>query len=208
MASLTTVNTQGAVTGHVVASDDVFNVDANTGLIHEVVVAFQANQRQGTHKAKVRSEVSGGGVKPFRQKGTGRSRQGSIREPQMKGGGTVHGPVPRDYRQYVTPAVRRKALCMALTDRVRDEKLSVLQGLSISTPKTKEFNQMLDKVAAEGGKALLITPEHDQTVVLSSRNIPRVTVRTAADVNTVDVLGAVRIIVQEEALPKLEERLS
>lgn len=208
MASLTTVNTQGAVTGNVDASDAVFNVDPNTGLIHEVVVAFQANQRQGTHKAKVRSEVSGGGVKPFRQKGTGRARQGSIREPQMKGGGTVHGPVPRDYRQHVSPAVRRKALCMALTDRVRDEKLSVLQGLSIATPKTKEFAQMLDKVAAEGRKTLLITSEHDQTVVLSSRNIPRVTVRTAADVNTVDVLGAVRIIVQEEALPKLEERLS
>ena len=208
MASLTTVNTQGAVTGNVDASDSVFNVDANTGLIHEVVVAFQANQRQGTHKAKVRSEVSGGGVKPFRQKGTGRARQGSIREPQMKGGGTVHGPVPRDYRQFVSPAVRRKALCMALTDRVRDEKLSVLQGLSISVPKTKEFAQMLDKVAAEGGKALLITSGHDPKVVLSSRNIPRVTVRTAADVNTVDVLGAVRIIVQEEALPKLEERLS
>ena len=208
MASLVTVNTQGAVTGNVDAADAVFNVDPNTGLIHEVVVAFQANQRQGTHKTKVRSEVSGGGMKPFRQKGTGRARQGSIREPQMKGGGTVHGPVPRDYRQFVSPAVRRKALCMALTDRVRDEKLSVLQGLSVSAPKTKDIAQLLDKVAAEGGKALLITPGHDQNVVLSSRNIPRVTVRTAADVNAVDVLGAVRIIVQEEALPKLEERLS
>lgn len=208
MASLTVVNTQGAEVGSVNASDAVFNVEPNVGLIHEVVIAFQANQRQGTHKAKVRSEVSGGGVKPFRQKGTGRARQGSIREPQMKGGGTVHGPVPRDYRQYVTPVVRRKALSMALTDRVRDAKLSVLQGLKLGAPKTKDFNTMLDKVAAEGRKTLLITPEYDETVLLSSRNIPRVTVRTAADVNAVDVLDAVRVIVQEEALPKLEERLS
>lgn len=208
MASLTTVNTQGAVTGTVEGNDAVFNMEPNTGLIHDVVVAFQANQRQGTHKTKVRSEVSGGGVKPFRQKGTGRARQGSIREPQMKGGGTVHGPVPRDYRQYVTPVVRRKALCMALTDRVRDQKLSVLQGLSIAAPKTKDFDQMLGKVASEGRKTLLITPEHDQNVILSSRNIPRVTIRTAADVNAVDVLDAVRVIVQAEALPKLEERLS
>lgn len=208
MASLTTVNTQGAVTGTVEANDAVFNVEPNTGLIHDVVVAFQANQRQGTHKTKVRSEVSGGGVKPFRQKGTGRARQGSIREPQMKGGGTVHGPVPRDYRQYVTPVVRRKALCMALTDRVRDQKLSVLQGLSIAAPKTKDFDQMLGKVASEGRKTLIITPEIDQNVILSSRNIPRVTIRTAADVNAVDVLDAVRVIVQAEALPKLEERLS
>lgn len=208
MALLPTVNTQGAVTGHVNVSDDIFNVDPNTGLIHDVVVAFQANQRQGTHKTKVRSEVSGGGVKPFRQKGTGRARQGSIREPQMKGGGTVHGPVPRDYRQYVTPVVRRKALCMVLTDRVRDEKLSVLQGLNISAPKTKDFAAMVSKIATEGRKTLIITPEHDENVYRSSRNMPRVKVRTAADVNAVDVLDAVRIIVQEEALPKLEERLS
>lgn len=208
MASLPTVNTQGAVTGSVNASDSVFNVEPNTGVIHEVVVAFQANQRQGTHKTKTRSEVSGGGVKPFRQKGTGRARQGSIREPQMKGGGTVHGPVPRDYRQFVSPAVRRKALCMVLTDRVRDEKLSVLQGLSLAAPKTNDFAKMLAKVASDGKKALLITPDHDEKVVLSSRNLPRVTVRTAADVNAVDVLGAASVIVQEEALTKLQERLS
>ncbi len=208
MATLTTVNTQGAVTGHVVGSDHIFDVDANTGLIHDVVVAFQANQRQGTHKTKTRDEVSGGGVKPFRQKGTGRARQGSIREPQMKGGGTVHGPVPRDYRQYITPVVKRKALCMALTDRVRDAKLSVLQGLSFGAPKTKEFALILGKVSTDERTTLLITPDRDANVLLSSRNIPRVTVRCAADVNAYDVLGAVRVIVQEEALAQLEERLS
>jgi len=208
MASLTTVNTQGAVTGTIEANDAIFNVEPNAGLVHEVVVALQANKRQGTHKTKVRSEVSGGGIKPFRQKGTGRARQGSIREPQMRGGGTVHGPVPRSYRQNVSIAVRRKALCMALTDRLRDERLSVLQGLSIATPKTKDFANLIDKVALADRKTLVITPGVDKNIFLSARNLPLVTIRSAEEVNVLDVLGAVRIVVQEEALTKLEERLS
>lgn len=215
MASLKLVDTQGADKGTVEGSDDIFAAEFNETLVHQVVVALQANARQGTHKTKTRREVSGGGAKPFRQKGTGRARQGSSREPQMRGGGTVHGPVPRSYRKDVNTRVRRQALCCALSNRAQAEHLSVLSGLSYDAPKTKPFAQMLDAVAPAAGfergqnkKTLLVTAGNDENVVLSARNIPRVFVRTASDVNVLDVMLAGRVVVQEEALAKLEERLS
>lgn len=208
MASLKIVNVKGEEQGQVEASDTVFNAEENHTIIHDVVVALQNAKRQGTHKTKTRREVSGGGAKPFRQKGTGRARQGSSREPQMKGGGTVHGPVPRSYRQSVSKQVRRQALCCALSARVRSERLSVLKGLQVDSVKTKPVAEMLDQVSREGRKTLLVTAEYDPTLLLSSRNIARMTVRTAAEVNTLDVLGAVRVVVLEEALAKLEERLA
>ncbi len=208
MASLKIVDISGAEQGVVEAKDSVFAAPANEALVHGVVVGLQAAKRQGTHKTKTRAEVSGGGVKPFRQKGTGRARQGSNREPHMRGGGTIFGPVPRDYRQDIPVRFKRQALCCALSERVRGDRLSVLKGLSIQEPKTKPFAEMIGRVAPEGRKTLLVTAENDKNAVLSSRNLPRVTLRTAADVNALDVLNAVHIVVQEEALAQLEERLS
>lgn len=208
MASLKRVDMNGAECGTVEASDQVFSVPENDALVHDVAVALMNARRQGTHKTKTRREVRGGGVKPFRQKGTGRARQGSIREPHMRGGGTVFGPVPRSYRQDVPVRFRRQALCCVLSARVRQDRVSILSGFQVDAPKTKPMAQMVEKVAPEGRKTLLITAQHDQNVLLSFRNMPRLTVRTAADLNALDVLGAVRVIVQEEALPALEERLS
>ncbi len=208
MASLKLINTEGADQGTVEASDRVFGADPNQTLVHTVAVAVAAAQRQGNHKTKNRNEVRGGGAKPFRQKGTGRARQGSIREPQMRGGGTVHGPVPRSYRQDVPVRFRRQALCCVLSERVRTDRLSVLTGLKVEAPKTKPFAQMIAKVSPEDRKTLLVTSGMDQNLLLSARNLPKVTVRTALDLNAVDVLGATRVIVQEEALKQLEERLS
>lgn len=208
MASLKIINVQGQEQGNVEVSDAVFGASANEAMVHEVVVALRNAQRQGTHKTKVRREVRGGGAKPFRQKGTGRARQGSTREPQMRGGGTVHGPVPRSYAQSVPRQIRRQALCCVLSARARNERLSVLQGMQFDSIKTKPVAEMFDKVSLGGRRTLLVTADHDPTLLLSSRNIERVTVRTAAEVNTLDVLLAVRVVVQEEALAKLEERLS
>jgi large subunit ribosomal protein L4 len=208
MASLKIVNVRGEEQGQVEASDAVFNVEPNETLVHDVVVALQANRRQGTHCTKTRKDVSGGGAKPFRQKGTGRARQGSSREPQMRGGGTVHGPVPHKYRHDVSKQVRRQALCVMLSDRARGERLSVVKGMNFDTIKTKPVADMLDLVSREGRKTLLVTADHDATLLLSARNIARMTVRTAAEVNTLDVISAVRVVVQEEALAKLEERLA
>lgn len=208
MASLKIVNVRGEEQGQVEVNEAVFNAEANETLVHDVVVALQANRRQGTHKTKTRKDVSGGGAKPFRQKGTGRARQGSSREPQMRGGGTVHGPVPRSYRHDVSKQVRRQALCCVLSARARNERLSVLKGMNFESVKTKPVADMLDQVSREGRKTLLVTAEYDPAFLLSARNIARMTVRTAAEVNTLDVLSAVRVVVQEEALAKLEERLA
>jgi len=208
MASLKVVNMEGADLGALEAAEAVFAAAANEPMVHGVVVGLLANKRQGTHDTKTRGEVSGGGAKPFRQKGTGRARQGSSREPHMRGGGTIFGPHPRDYRQNLPVRVKRQALCCALSERVRGDRLSVLRGLAIDKPKTKPFAQMVGKVAPEGRKTLIVTAGMDENLLLSARNLPRVTVRTAADLNVLDVLRAVRIVVQEEAVAQLEERLS
>lgn len=208
MASLKILNIRGEDKGTVDVNDAIFSVEENAAMVHEVVVALQNAKRQGTHKVKTRREVAGGGAKPFRQKGTGRARQGSSREPHMRGGGTVHGPVPRSYRQDVPKQVRRQALCCVLSARARNERLAVLQGLAFEGIKTKPVAEMLDNVSKEGRRTLLVTADYDKNLLLSSRNIERITVRTAAEVNTLDVLLAARVFVQEEALSKLEERLS
>lgn len=208
MVALKVFNTEGAELGTIEASEAIFAVAPNETLVRDVVVGIQSAQRQGTHKTKTRKEVSGGGVKPFRQKGTGRARQGSSREPQMRGGGTIFGPRPRDYRKRIPVRAKRQALCCVLSDRVRSDRFSVLRGLETSEPKTKPFAGMLERVAPEGRKTLLVTAENDRNLLLSARNIARVTLRNVDDVNAVDVLGAVRVIIQEEALAKLEARLS
>jgi large subunit ribosomal protein L4 len=208
MASVPKVDLNGAPLGALEASDAIFALEPNETLIQQVVLALQNAQRQGTHSTKKRGEVAGSGVKPFRQKGTGRARQGDCTEPQFRGGGSVWGPRPRSYRQSVPKKVRRIALRIALSERLRNERLSVVDGLSFGSPKTKPFAQMLDKVASEGRKTLVITAGVDSNILLSARNIPRASVCTADDVNVLDVLLAARVVVQEEALRKLEERLA
>lgn len=208
MVTLKVVNMQGVEQDVLEASEKVFDVVTSETLVHDVVVGMLAARRQGTHSTKTRGEVSGGGIKPFRQKGTGRARRGSSREPHMRGGGTIFGPHPRDYRNNITVAMKRKALCALLTDRVRTDRLCVLKDFQLDQPKTKAFADILGKVAPESRRTLVVMADYDPKTLLSSRNIPNVEVRTAADVNALDVIYATRVVLQSEALPKLEERLS
>jgi large subunit ribosomal protein L4 len=208
MASAKMYNLQGDEVGSVELSDGVFAVEAPEQLVHEVVVALQANKRQGTHDTKTRSEVRGGGRKPYRQKGTGNARHGSTREPQMRGGGTVFGPTPRSYRQNVPTKARRRALAAVLTSRLRNEQLVVLESAAVDAPKTKPVAAMVEKISGKGRPTLFVMPDVNTNFVLSSRNIPKVAVKTAADVNALDVLRAQRVVVVRDAVAKLEERLS
>lgn len=216
MASVKIIDINGAEQGTLNVSDTIFAVVANETVVKDAVVALQANARQGTVKAKTRGEVHHSTVKPFRQKGTGRARQGMTGVPQMKGGGKAHGPQPRSYRQDVPVRLRRQALCCALSERLRADRLSVLRGLQMDAPKTKPFAAIMEKVAGRRKdidrgmphKSLLVTAGKDDNILLSSRNVEKVIVRTAADVNVLDVLMAGRIVVTEEAVAKLEERLS
>ncbi|HNV22594.1 MAG TPA: 50S ribosomal protein L4 [Candidatus Hydrogenedentes bacterium] len=208
MAAAKVYKADGSEAGTLDLNDAVFNVPANPTLIKQVAVALRNAKRQGNAETKVRRLVSGGGVKPYRQKGTGNARHGSTREPQMRGGGVVWGPHKRSYRQKVTPVSRNKALCCALSDRLRSESLCVLDALQCDAPKTKPMASMLAHFRPNAERTLLVTAETTRPVLLSSRNIPRVTVRTASDVNALDVLEAKRIVVVQDAVAKLEERLS
>jgi large subunit ribosomal protein L4 len=208
MASAKVYGMDGSEQQSMELSDAVFAVEPNEVLVKEVIVALQSATHRGTHKTKVRSEVSGGGVKPFRQKGTGRARQGDNREPQMRGGGTVHGPKPHGYRHNIPPRSKRQALACVLSSRLRNDRMSVVAGFQLDGPKTKPVAILIGKLSPEGRKTLLVTADYDNTVVLSTRNMARVCVRTASDVNALDVLNAQRVVVQAEAIAKLEERLS
>lgn len=216
MATAKIVNATGAELGSLDLNDSVFDCPPNETVVKEAVVALQANARQGTVKTKTRGEVHHTTAKPFRQKGTGRARQGMVGVPHMKGGGKAHGPEPRSHRQDVPVRLRRQALCCALSERVRGGRLSVLRGLEVGdTPKTKPFAALMQAVAGRRDedrgmphKSLLVTANYDLNLLLSARNLEKVVVRTAADVNVLDVLSAGRVVVEEEAVAKLEERLS
>ena len=186
----------------------VFDVEPNVGLVHQVAVALMNAKRQGDAETKTRKEVRGGGRKPFRQKGTGSARQGSSREPQMRGGGTVFGPHRRSYRQQTPVKMRRKALCCVLTDRVRNDALCVLDGFGVDEPKTKSVVDICERLSPEGRKTLMVIASYDKTLAASSRNLAQLTVRSAGDLNALDVLDARRVIVMKDALSALEERLS
>ncbi len=208
MPSVKVYTMDGAEAGSVTLNDAIFGVDPNPSVIHDVVVALQAAKRQGNAETKTRKDVSGGGKKPYRQKGTGNARHGSTREPQMRHGGIVFGPHKRSYRQNIPVAIKRKALCCALSDRVRTEMLCVLDKLDCPKPKTKPFAQMLGKLSPDGKNTLFVTADTDRTALLSARNLPRVHVTTAGDLNALDVLNAARIVVVRDAVEKLEARLS
>ena len=208
MASAKILRMDGVEVGARTLDDAVFGAGPNGPLVHQVAVALMSAQRQGNASTKTRRQVRGGGAKPFRQKGTGRARRGSIREPQMRGGGIVFGPHKRDYRQPVPQAMKRKALCCVLSDRVRSEALSVLESLSFLAPKTKRFAEMLDALEAGGKNTLFVTADVEKNVIYSARNIPRVEVRTVGDLNVLDALRATRIFLTQDAVAVLEDRLS
>ena len=203
MANVTVYNMEGNEVGTMELNDAVFGVEINEHLVHLAVVRQLANNRQGTQKAKTRSEVRGGGRKPWRQKGTGHARQGSIRAPQWTGGGVVFAPVPRDYEVKMNKKERRAALKSALTSKVQDNKLVVVDSLALAEVKTKEMQKVLTNLKAE--KALVITADNDQNVVLSARNIADVEPATPATINTYDVMKHNTVVVTKDAVASIEE---
>ncbi len=203
MANVSVYNMEGKEVGKMDLSDSVFGVEINEHLVHMAVVQQLANNRQGTQKAKTRGEVSGGGRKPWRQKGTGHARQGSTRAPQWKGGGMVFAPVPRDYTFKLNKKEKRLALKSALTSRVQDEKFIVLDELKLDEIKTKKFKEVLDNLKV--AKAVVITAEDDKNVVLSARNIPTVITSAAGNINTYDIMKYSTVIATKDAVAKIEE---
>ena len=200
MASVDVIAVDGEKSGSVELPADIFDVQANIPLMHQVVVAQLAAARQGTHKAKTRGEVAGGGKKPYKQKGTGRARQGSIRAPQFTGGGVVHGPVPRDYSQRTPKKMKAAALRGALSDRARDGRVHVVEGfVAGDTPSTKSALAALDKLT-QAKRVLVVLTAEDQTNWLSLRNEPRVHLIEAGQLNTYDVLVADDVVFTKAAL--------
>jgi len=207
MPKVALYNVSGVQVGEVELSDAVFGIEPHTHVLHEAVLMQQASERQGTHKVKGRSEVSGGGRKPWRQKGTGRARHGSIRAPQWKGGGTVFGPTPRSYAYSLPKKVRRLAIKSALSSKVIDNDIIVLDQLSMSQPKTKEFVAILKNLNVNR-KALVVASEYDENVALSARNIPGVKFVAADGINVLDVLAHDKLIITKQAAEKVEEVLA
>ena len=203
MANVTVYNMEGNEVGTMELNDAVFGVEVNEHLVHLAVVRQLANNRQGTQKAKTRSEVSGGGRKPWRQKGTGHARQGSIRAPQWTGGGVVFAPVPRDYEVKMNKKERRAALKSALTSKVQDNKLVVVDSLALAEAKTKEMQKVLTNLKAD--KALVITAADDQNVAISARNIADVQTATPSTINVYDVMNHNTVIVTKDAVASIEE---
>ena len=203
MANVTVYNMEGNEVGTMELNDAVFGVEINEHLVHLAVVRQLANNRQGTQKAKTRSEVSGGGRKPWRQKGTGHARQGSIRAPQWTGGGVVFAPVPRDYEVKMNKKERRAALKSALTSKVQENKLVVVDSLALAEAKTKEMQKVLTNLKAD--KALVVTADDDQKVVLSARNIADVQTATVSTINVYDVMKHNTVVVTKDAVASIEE---
>ncbi len=207
MPKVAVYNVNGDQVGELELSDAVFGQAVNEAVLHEVVVMQLANRRKGTHDTKTRSEVSGGGRKPWRQKGTGRARHGSIRSPIWRGGGTVFGPHPRDYRYSVPKKVRRLALKSALSSKVEEGRILVLDELSLDAPKTRKMVDILGNLKAADG-ALVVTADRDFSVERSSRNIPGVKSLEAANLNVLDVLDHPNLVITKDAVAKVEEVLS
>ena len=203
MANVSVYNIKGEEVGKMDLNDAVFGVEVNEHLVHMAVVQQLANKRQGTQKAKTRSEVSGGGRKPWRQKGTGHARQGSTRSPQWKGGGVVFAPVPRDYSFKLNKKEKRLALKSALTSRVQDEKFIVLDELKLDEIKTKKMQEILDNLKVT--KAMVVTADDDKNVILSARNIPTVITSAADNINTYDIMKYSTVIATKDAVAKIEE---
>jgi len=207
MPKVTVYNVSGSQVGELELADSVFGIEPNAPVMHSAVILQQAAERQGTHKTKGRSEVRGGGRKPWKQKGTGRARQGSIRSPQWVGGGTVFGPTPRAYGFKLPKKVRRLAIKSALSSKVIANEIVVLDQLTLAAPKTKEFASILNNLKVDR-KALVVTANYEDNVALSARNIPGVKFVAADGINVRDVLVYDKLIITKEAVEKVQEVLA
>ena len=204
MANVSVYNMEGKEVGTIELNDAVFGVEVNEHLVHMAVVQQLANNRQGTQKAKTRSEVSGGGRKPWRQKGTGHARQGSTRSPQWTGGGVVFAPVPRDYSFKINKKEKRAALKSALTDKVANGKLVVVDALTFEAPKTKEFAKVMTNLNVND-KALVVLNDNNANVVLSAKNIPTVKTSLTNTINVYDIVNAKTLVLTQDAVKTIEE---
>ena len=203
MANVSVYNMEGKEVGTIELNDAVFGVEVNEHLVHLAVVQQLANNRQGTQKAKTRAEVSGGGRKPWRQKGTGHARQGSTRSPQWTGGGVVFAPTPRDYSFKMNRKEKQLALKSALTSKVNDSKLIVVDELKMDAIKTKDFKAVMTNLNAN--KALVVMAEKDVNVVMSAKNIPDVQTALTSTINVYDIMKAGTVVLTKDAVAKIEE---
>lgn len=203
MPNVSVFKTDGKEAGKMQLKDEVFGVEINKIVMHDAVVAHLANKRQGTQSALTRSEVRGGGIKPFRQKGTGRARQGTIRAPQMTHGGIVFAPKPRDYSMKLNKKVRALAICSALSQKVADKDIIVMEDLKMSSPKTKEMAAILSNLKA--GKALIVTNGKDEDVVRAAQNLQGVKTTMASTLSVYDILRYDKFIVTKDAVKAIEE---
>ncbi len=206
MPTVDVFNLDREVTGQLELSDAIFGVPVKTHVLHEVVIYQLAKRRAGTAKAKGRSEVRGGGKKPWRQKGTGRARAGTSRSPIWRGGGTIHGPQPRDYEMRVPKKVRRLALKMALSQKVLDAEFNVIDQLKLDRIRTKDFVELLGRF--ELGKTLVVLPEPDEMIEKSARNIPNVKILRSEGLNVYDLLNYHAVILSRECVGRIEEALA
>jgi len=204
MPTLGLFNKEGQKVGEIELAESVFNVEVNPYALHQVVVALQNNKRQGTQSAKTRAEVRGGGIKPWRQKGTGRARQGSIRAPQWIKGGMVFAVKPRDYRTSIPKSMRRVAMLSALTSKVVDNEMIVLDNLELDAPKTKEIVKILAALNADK-KTLIITAESNENIYKSARNIEGIAIIPVNNINVYDLLKYNNLVITKDAVSKIEE---
>lgn len=207
MPKVAVLSVNGSQVGEVELSDSIFGLQPNVHVLHSAVLLQQAAERRGTHKTKGRSEVRGGGRKPWKQKGTGRARQGSIRSPQWVGGGTVFGPTPRSYSFKLPKKVRRLAIKSALSSKLIDNDIIVLDQLALAQPKTKEFVVILNNLKVDR-KALVVTATYEDNVALSARNIPGIKFVAADGINVLDVMKYDKLIITKEAIDKVQEVLA
>ena len=203
MAKVSVINMEGKQVDEIELNDAVFGVEVKENLVHQAVLSQLANDRQGTQKAKTRSEVSGGGRKPWRQKGTGHARQGSTRAPQWTGGGVVFAPVPRDYSFKMNKKEKRAALKSVLTDRVNENKFIVVDDIKFEAPKTKDFVKMMNNLNVS--KALVVLKDNDVNTVMSAKNIPTVKTALTNTINVYDILKYDVVVIDKAAVATIEE---
>jgi len=204
MPKVAVYNMKGEQVGEIELRDDIFGIEVNPFAVHQVVINHLANRRQGTHSTKTRGEVRGGGKKPWRQKGTGRARQGSIRAPQWIKGGIVFGPKPRDYNYVVPKKIKRLALKSVLTSKVNNNELIVLDELKMDYPKTKEFANILKNLKVDK-KALIVLPEKNENIYKSARNIPGIKTILANSLNVYDIITHDKFVITKDAVAIVEE---
>jgi large subunit ribosomal protein L4 len=205
MPTTTLYSRTGEEIGEVELSEELFSAPINVAVLHQVVTAQMAGRHLGTHDTKRRGEVSGGGKKPYRQKGTGRARQGSIRSPQFEGGGVVFGPHPRSYAQRLPRQMKRLALCGALTSKLDDDAVRIIDEFGLEGPKTRDMVAIIEALGRSGGRVLIVAPGPDEALLLSARNLPRVEVIRADSLNVIAVLNADTVLIEQSALSRMEE---